>query len=72
MTHVMPTINSHHRAIDFERFMSIFNSIPQDQDHSFREERWYVLSQCGQHIYSVVIYFCHFDQCVQYNAQRVR
>ena len=70
--HLIPTINAHHRAISFDRFMGMFNSIPQDQDHSFRDERWYVLSQCGQHIYSVVIYFCHFDKCIQYNAQRVR
>ena len=55
--HLIPIINAHHRAISFDRFMGMFNSIPQQQDHRFKPERWYVLSQCGQHIYSVVIYF---------------
>jgi hypothetical protein len=70
--HTLPAINVHYRAMSFNRFMGMFNSIPQEQDHRFKPERWYVLSQCGLHIYSVVIYFCHFDKCIQYSAERVR
>ena len=70
--HMIPTINAHHRAMAFDRFIGMFKSIPQQQNHRFKPERWYVLSQCGQHIYSVVIYFCHFDRSIQYNAPRVR
>jgi len=70
--HTIPSINQHYRAIDFNRFMGMFASIPQDQDHTFKPERWYVLSQDGQQIFSVVIYFCHFDKCIQYHAERVK
>ena len=70
--HTIPSINPHWRAMAFDRFLGMFNSIPQLQDTEFKSERWYVLSDCGKHIYSVVIYFCHFDKCIQYNAQRVR
>lgn len=70
--HTLPSINAHWRAIAFERFLGMFSSIPQDQDHRFKPERWYVLSQCGLHMYSVVIFFCTFDRCIKYDAQRVR
>ena len=72
MTHVMPTINAHYRAIPYQRFIGMYGSIPQNQDHTFKPERWYVLSECGNHVYSIVIYYCTFDRCVQYHAQRVK
>jgi hypothetical protein len=70
--HTIPSINPHWRAISFDRFLGMFNSIPQNQDSAFKSERWYVISQCEQQIFSVVIYFCQFDKCIVYNAQRVR
>jgi len=70
--HTLPASNVHYRAMSYDRFMGMFGSIPQNQDDTFKSERWYVLSECGDHIFSIVIYFCAFDRCIQYNAQRVR
>lgn len=70
--HTIPAINPHWRAITFQRFTAMFQSIPHNNNDYFKSERWYVLSQCGAHIYSVVIYFSQFDQSLQYHAQRVR
>ena len=70
--HLIPTINPHWRAISFNRFLGMVNSIPQNQDTTFKPERWYVMSQCEQQIFSVVIYFCQFDKCIQYHAVAVQ
>ena len=70
--HLTPTINPHWRAISFERFIGMFNSIPQLQESSFKSERWYVMSQCEQKIFSVAIYYCQFDKCIKYHAVAVQ
>jgi hypothetical protein len=70
--HLIPTTNSHNHPLSFERFMILYSSISQNQDQSFNQERWYVLSECAKHLYSVVVYFCTFNKCIIYHAQRVQ
>jgi len=70
--HMIPTQNSHNYPLSFDRFMLIYDGIPQNQDQSFQSERWYVLSECAKHVYSVVVYFCTFNRCILYHAQRVK
>ena len=70
--HLTPTINPHWRAISFNRFIGMFNSIPKNTHKTFKTERWYVMSQCDQQIYSVAIFFCNFDLCIKYHAVLVQ
>jgi hypothetical protein len=70
--HTIEPQNFSSRPISFDRFMSMYCGIPQNQDQSFQSERWYVLSECAKEIYSVVVYFCTFNRCILYHAQRVK
>lgn len=70
--HLIPTTNSHNHPLSKERFMILYDSIQQNQGEKFKNERWYVLSECETHVFSIAVYFCDFNKCIIYHAQRVK
>lgn len=70
--HLQPAINCHSRPISYDRFQGMFSSLYTSKPAQFKQERWHVLGMDDESLYSIVIYYCQFDQIIVYHAMRLK